>query len=413
MGALGHNPDALAGVLATLDPGDFYSPHRAIVWAACRRLSAERQPLEPTVIARALAKSGEWGAAVRKVVQVEMAVGSPASHAQQHADTVTDLHRRRLLLRAMRHADQVIAEHPGDWSDALSAVRASLDETAPEESDGRGQGPMGWDALLDEFETVHAPGGSRPGIPSPWWELDQILGGLFGGRVYVFAGRPGSGKSTAALQCALHAAVESGKESFVVSKEMPSVDVTGRFLAAGAEVSLLEINARRISDMSMARIREYAKKVGRPPITVDAKPRTLSGIKTMIRGHHHRHGLDVLVVDYVQLVRTDTASRTREQEVAEVSRQLKELAMELDIAVILPAQLNRESTKRADGIPTIADLRDSGQLEQDADAIILLHRPPLPDGQPSGQISLIVGKNRHGPTAEVSLRWQGGYGVIG
>lgn len=219
--------------------------------------------------------------------------------------------------------------------------------------------------------------------------------------------------STAALNVAMHASADSGKQSLVISKEMPSVDVTGRILAAGAQVPLQEINARKLTDTSMARIREYVKRVGRPPITVDARPRTLAGIKTLARAHHHRKGLDVLVVDYLQLVRTDTPSRSREQEVAEVSRQLKELALELDCVVVLPAQLNRESTKRTDQRPTMADLRDSGQIEQDADAIVLLHREKNAEGLPTGQILFIVDKNRHGPTAEVSLRWHGGYGAIG
>jgi replicative DNA helicase len=227
--------------------------------------------------------------------------------------------------------------------------------------------------------------------------------------VYVFGGRPGQGKSTAALNVAMHAAAESSKQSLVISKEMPSVDVTGRILAAGAQVPLQEINARKLTDTSMARIREYVKRVGRPPITVDARPRTLAGIKTLARAHHHRSGLDVLVVDYLQLVRTDTPSRSREQEVAEVSRQLKEL----DCVVVLPAQLNRESAKRTDPRPNMSDLRDSGQIEQDADAVILLHRERNEKGEPTGQILFIVDKNRHGPTAEVSLRWHGGYGAIG
>jgi replicative DNA helicase len=92
---------------------------------------------------------------------------------------------------------------------------------------------------------------------------------------------------------------------------------------------------------------------------------------------------------------------------------MKEIALELDCAVLLPAQLNRGSEQRADKRPTMSDLRDSGQIEQDADAVILLHRPTNPDGSPTGAISLIVDKNRHGPTAEVTLRWRGGYGAIG
>jgi replicative DNA helicase len=414
IGAAGHHPDAIAGVLAELEGRDFYDLVRGQVWDTFRKLSAEREPITPVTVARRMIADQMWSPRAQIIVRTEMLYASPAVHAPRQAEIVADLARRREMTQALKRAANLIAGHPGEASDVLAAVRNELDNIdRADRHDTNTSGPMGWDALVDEFDTVHAPGGSRPGIPSPWWELDDILGGLFGGRVYVFGGRPGQGKSTAALNVAMHAAAESKKQALVVSKEMPSVDVTGRILAAGAEVPLQEINARRLTDTSKARIREYIKRVGQPPITVDARPRSLAGIKTLARAHHHRRGLDVLVVDYLQLVRTDIPSRSREQEVAEVSRQLKELALELDCVVVLPAQLNRESVKRTDPRPNMSDLRDSGQIEADADAIVLLHRERNEKGEPTGQILFIVDKNRHGPTAEISLAWHGGYGAIG
>jgi replicative DNA helicase len=411
LGAVAYEPDALAGVLAALPGTDFYDPHRGAVWDACRALSAERRAIDPTSVARQLAAHSALTTSTRAVVGRELLNAAPAAHAARHADAVADLARRRELLRAIARARSAAAHHPGTASDALTAARAELDAVAGPQQEH--DAPLPWSELIDEFERAHAPGGSRPGIPSPWWELDQVLGGLFGGRVYVFGGRPGVGKSTAALNIAMHAAAESRKQVLVISREMPTLDVTGRLLGAGAEVPLPGINSRSVSDVGRARIRDYVKRVGAPPISVDARPRSLAGIRALARRRHHRRGLDVLVVDYVQLVRTDTPARSREQEVAEVSRQLKELALELDCVVVLPAQLNRESGKRADPRPTMSDLRDSGQLEQDADAVVLLHQPRTDAGDPTGQILMIVDKNRHGPRAEVSLRWHGGYGSIG
>lgn len=417
LGAVARQPDALAGILAALPGSDFHDVARGTVWDACRAMSAAHQPIDPTAVARWLVAHDQWdmhalGGNVRRVVQTDMAnhgTNLPAITAAKHADTIAELARRRRLLSATVRARQIVVQHPGDASEALAAVRAALDEL---DVVTEATGPLGWDALVAEFTDVHSDPDRHRGIPTPWWELDEVLGGLFPGRVYVIGGRPGSGKSTAALVMGMHAAT-LGKHVLVISKEMPTVDVTGRILARGAEVPLSEINARRVSDISMARIRDYVKRVGRPSITVDARPRSLGGITALARARHHRPGLDVLVVDYVQLVRTDTASRTREQEVAEVSRQLKALSLELGCAVLLPAQLNRGSIQRADTRPMMSDLRDSGQLEQDADAVILLHRPDDDEGKPTGRIHLIVDKNRHGPTSEVSLRWHGGYGGIG
>jgi replicative DNA helicase len=411
--------DALAPVLASLPGRYFYRAGRGVVWDACRALVADGHPTDPVTVSRWLIAHGQWEASaqmgnVQRVVQQEMPSGGDIApgFVSRYAEQVAEYARRREVVQLGQRLAHVARARVGDASDVLAEMRNLIDG-ATASTARRKDDPLDWDQLVDEFEQVHAPGGSRPGTPSPWWELDDILGGLFGGRVYVFGGRPGQGKSTASLVAAQHAALESDRQVLVISKEMPTVDVMGRFLASGAEVELRRINSRTMNDYDRAKVREYIKKVGRLPITVDASSRSLAGIKALARAHHHKHGLDILVVDYLQLVRTDTPGRSREQEVAEVSRQMKEIALELDCAVLLPAQLNRESGKRADPRPTMSDLRDSGQIEQDADAVILLYRTATETGEPTGQIEFIVDKNRHGPTATVTLRWRGGYGAIG
>lgn len=408
IGCAGFYPEAIAHILERLPGGDFFDLVRGTVWDTCRKLSADREPLTPMTVAKRMVADGAWSERAQRIVQVEMSTASPVGHADRHGDLVSELARRRELLRAVNRARALVVEFP-DVTEVLPRIRAEFEElVAPERATS--QGPMGWDALLAEFEIAQGPDGDRPAISTPWSDLDSLLGGLFGGRVYVFGGRPGMGKSSAALNLAMHAASKQQRQALVISKEMPSVDVTGRIIAAGAEVPLGEINARQLSDMSRQKVKRFLDRVGRVPITVDTRSRSLSGIKTLARVHHHRHGLDLLVVDYLQLVRTDTPGRSREQEVAEVSRELKALALELGIVVALPAQLNRGSVQRADQRPTMADLRDSGQIEQDADAVILLHRPT--EEARNGEIDLIVDKNRHGPTAVVTCAWRGGYGTI-
>ncbi|MFC5992903.1 replicative DNA helicase [Pseudonocardia hispaniensis] len=411
IGAVAFHPDALAGVLASLPGSDFYTPARGVVWDACRQLSADRVPIDPVSVARHLTAQDGWTPAVQRVVRAEMTSASSAVHAVAQARVVADLARRRELLRAFNRARTVAADHPGSASDAKAAALATLDEISGDD-DQRTGGTLGWSDLWDEFEAAHAPGGSAPGLPTPWYELDELIGGLYPGRLYTFGGRPGAGKSTAALNIAAHAA-ENARRVLVFSKEMPTVDVTGRILARGAQVDLRSINHRRLDDAAMARIRTYVAKIGELPIKVNASQVSLGGIKTLARAHHHRSGLDILVVDYLQLIHTDTPSRTREQEVAQVSRELKALAMELGVAVVVPAQLNRGPASRADARPTMSDLRDSGQIEQDSDAVVLLWHETTADGQPTGDVTFIVDKNRHGPRGEIKLRWHGGYGVIG
>lgn len=370
IGAVMRDADALTGILASLPGRDFYQLPRGVVWDACRALHAEGQPIDPVTVGRWLMAHDRWSAShlhgdVQHVVQHEMIhFGSDVSVAvaQRYAEQVAELARRRALIAAAVRLRQIAAERTGDPSAVLAEMRAELDALDDPQTRHKpgeyAEGPLGWDQLIDEFEAFHAPGARRPGIPTPWWELDQITGGLHGGRMYTFGGRPAAGKTTAALIVAMHAAAEANRQALVVSREMSRVDVTGRILARAAEVPVADINARNIADWHRAQIRDYVKQAGNVPITVDASPRSLSGIKALARAHHHRHGLDLLVVDYLQLIRTDNPGRTREQEVAEVSRQLKELALELDCVMVLPAQLNRGSVQRADPRPVMSDLRD-------------------------------------------------------
>lgn len=413
VGALAFHPDAMALVLADLPAEHFYSPHRANVWDVCRKLSADREPIDPVTVGRRLVDAQQWNPATQRVVQSEMAEPATAAHATAHAATVTDLFRRRQVIRALAAARQVVAEHTGEASELVAAVRRQFDGLddgdVPERST-----TLSWSQLIDEFEQHHAPGGAPEAIPSPWWQLDELLGGLHRGRMYTFGGRPGAGKSVSAINIAEHAAVESGRKVLIFSKEMPTVDVFGRILARGARIDIRSINHRKLDDDHRRRIRAYLDRVGNPSIRVNASPVSLEGMKTIARAQKHRHGLDVLVVDYLQLVRSESAGRTREQEVGRVSMDLKALALELDLVVVLPAQLNRGPAARADARPTMSDLRDSGQIEQDSDAVILLwHQPPGEDGKPVCDVTFIVDKNRHGPRGEIDLRWHGGYGSIG
>jgi replicative DNA helicase len=337
--------------------------------------------------------------------------------AERAARTIADLAARRRLVQAVKRMAMTVRDHPGDPSEILAAARGELDALDARDDDPR-NGTLTWSQLMDEFEAAHEPGQWRPGIDTPWDQLNGFLGGLFGGRMYVIGGAPGDGKSTVALNMAHFAAV-SGHETLVFSKEMPTVDVAARFVARGAEIDLKNINSRTLNDLDRARIRDWRKRMGDIPLRVNADPITMSGIQRIARAHHHRRGLDLLVVDYLQLMSGDERGRSAEEEIAKISTDLKRLAMELDLAVVVPAQLNRNHTARADLRPTKADLRGSGRIEQDADVVILLWRQliemegPL-KGQPDPDfLTFLIDKNRHGEKGMVHLRWNGAYGRVG
>jgi len=359
----------------------------------------------------------QWRGAAQTVVQVEMNTAQPARHAPENARIVADLARRREYVRAVKRAYQKIRDHTGDHTEVLADVRAVFDEL-DQGTEQRLGGTLTWPQLLDEFEHAQAPDADLNRILTPWLELDQVIGGLFPGRMYVIGGMAGSGKSTVGLNLAAHAA-DAGHAVLVFSKEMPTVDVTGRLVARGAEINLAAINARRLNDFDRQRIRHYRERTAHYRLRVNADPITITGVKQMARALRHRDQLDLLVVDYLQLMTGDKAGRSAEEEIAKVSTDLKNLAMELGVPVVVPAQLNRQPAARTDGRPMMSDLRQSGRIEQDADVVVLLWRKPVVVDENGGAVpdpynlTLIVDKNRHGPKTEIQLAWNGGYGQVG
>lgn len=408
------NADSLAGVLASLPGADFYSYQRGIVWDACRQLSAEHKPVEPITLARHLLAKNLWGddvspGSVRHVVQVEMIQGDSESSlaAGRHADLISELARRRELIRSINYMRQLAAEHDGTASDTLAVIREHLDGL--QKPDERGTGTLSWGEMFDEFEQAHTAE-AIPAIPTPWTELNELIGGLYGGRLYVIGGAPGDGKSMTALNMALHAATQ-GNEVLAFSAEMPTLDVFGRLVSLPSEVPLHSISRYRLDEFELSRIRDYVKAHHDLPLRVNAENVSIGAITAMARAHKHRRGLDVLVVDYLQLIGSDSQGRSAEEEIAKISTALKRLSRELDCAVVVPAQLNRKHTDRAGARPTKADLRGSGKIEQDADVVILLWHEEV-DGKRTDDVTFILDKNRHGPRGQIRLPWNGEYGAI-
>jgi replicative DNA helicase len=198
------------------------------------------------------------------------------------------------------------------------------------------------------------------------------------------------------------------------SMEMSDVEVAGRLVSDGAEVDMGEINRRDMSSVSWDRFREYAGQASAYPLwIVDRPDLTVNRVKAICRQHKRTTGLDVVVVDYLQLIQAGR-SAPRQEQVAEISRALKVMSRELDCAVVVPSQLNRRSLDRER--PTLADLRESGSLEQDADVVILLSRQQFEGGDMAGQytgvITVDVAKNRQGRTGDVQMTFRGNYSRI-
>jgi replicative DNA helicase len=274
-----------------------------------------------------------------------------------------------------------------------------------------------WATAIDEaVQEVEAIGemakkGIIPGVLTGWSDLDRLLNGLRGGQVIVIAGRPGIGKSIAGRCVFQRTACVHNQDAFLFTLEMTRSECVMAMLSAGARVPLDRIRSGQLDVTDWTRIAKYLGETNDAPAFIDDRPGIgIAHARQVLRRHIARGRKPRLLVwDYLQITKIPTVKgRSREQDIAELSREFKLLAKEFDIPVILISQLNRGPEQRADKRPTLGDLRESGSIEQDADVVILLHRDDYYDKESprSGEADFIIAKHRGGPTDTVTLAAQ-------
>ncbi|MGS2615109.1 DnaB-like helicase C-terminal domain-containing protein [Micromonospora sp. LZ34] len=252
--------------------------------------------------------------------------------------------------------------------------------------------------------------GADPDLTTGLYDLDDLLnGGLRGGQLVLIAGRPGSGKSVLTMDIARHNALRHGKGVEVFNLEMGRSEVLMRVLAAETGVPFNHLRRGHVDEAGWTAINRKGSDISESGLHIDDfANQTLTSIRARARKRAQRGTLDLIVVDYLQLLTTGRRVESRQQEVAEISRGLKLLAKELNVPVIACSQLNRGNEQRSDKRPQLSDLRESGAQEQDADIVILLHRPDYHDKEceRAGEADLIVAKHRGGATDTVTVAAQ-------
>jgi len=267
-------------------------------------------------------------------------------------------------------------------------------------------------AAIDEIEAAKLKDGQMSGVPTGFADLDELTNGFHGGQLIIVAARPALGKSTLALDFARSASIHHDMPSIFFSLEMGRSEIAMRLLAAEASVPLQSMRKGTVDARDWTTIASTRGRINDAPLYIDDSPNmTLVEIRAKCRRLKQRVGLKMVIIDYLQLMTSGKKVESRQQEVSEFSRALKLLAKELQVPVIALSQLNRGPEQRADKMPAISDLRESGSLEQDADMVILLHRESAyeKDNPRAGEADLIVAKHRNGPTRTVTVAFHGHY----
>ncbi|MFC9994320.1 replicative DNA helicase [Nocardia sp. NPDC127526] len=413
LGGMLLSKDAIADVVEVIRPGDFYRPAHQAVYDAVLDLYGRGEPADPVTVAATLDRRGDLKRIGGAPYLVTLTQTVPtAANAGYYAEIVAE----KAILRRLVEAGTRIVQYGyagADGQDVAEVVDRAQAELYDVTERRSSEDFMPLEELLqptmDEIDSIASRGGISLGVPTGFTELDELTNGLHPGQMIIVAARPGVGKSTLGMDFMRSCSIKHGLASVIFSLEMSRTEIVMRLLSAEAKIKLGDMRSGRMSDDDWTKLARRMSEISEAPLFVDDSPNlTMMEIRAKARRLKQRHDLRLVVVDYLQLMTSGKKVESRQQEVSEFSRSLKLLAKELEVPVIAISQLNRGPEQRTDKRPMVSDLRESGSLEQDADMVILLHRPDAfeRDDPRGGEADLIVGKHRNGPTATITVAHQ-------
>lgn len=396
--------DDVTGIIKT---GHFYvDAHRRLFHAMSEMYQSGHRGIDVVTLRDELTRRGELDliGGVPYLMQL-MEVVPNAFNAAYYAGLVKECWARREIINAATAA--IEAAHIGhvESADTLATVEAKF--RAIDTGDGTGLVDMretmqaALDVLVDRMANDTPP---DIGLSTGWRCLDDLVTGFKAGWMIVIAARPGVGK-TGIVGAITTATVKSREAVLFFSLEMSGSELALRMLSSEARVKSDTIKQGRPDEIEMYELSNAVNAMQDWPLTINERANiTMAEVCAMIRRSITRQRIKLVVIDYLQLVQADDRKQPREQQIADMTRKLKVTAKECGVPIILLCQLNREAAKRKDQRPQLSDLRESGSIEQDADVVMLLHRPDMidPDDR-AGEVDVIVAKNRHGPIGTATL----------
>lgn len=416
LGGLMLDREALDQVGDVLTPEDFYKPSHQKIFAAIKELHSKNQPIDIITVTNLLEGEGSIemvGGAPYLITLLESTISS--ANISSHARIVKDKSTLRRLIQV--NSKLIEKAYDQEFTDVETFIDQAETEIFKINENKTSTGLVGSmeivKASIQKIEELYKNKAEITGLATGFKKLDEMTAGLHPGEMTIVAARPSMGKTAFSLNIATHVALRQKKTVAYFSLEMGKESMMMRMLSAESRVSMSEIRNGRIQDSAWPKLINAASALSEASIFID----DTAGISPFeIRSRARRlkaeHGLDLIMIDYLQLMSMKQKFSSREQEVAEISKSLKAIAKELKIPIIALAQLNRGVEGRTEKKPMLSDLRESGSIEQDADVIMMLYRDDYYDKEnpeKQGHAEVIVGKQRNGATGPVKMRFDAQY----
>ena len=415
LGSILLKPDVCDDVSLVIRAEDFADESHQIIFAHLLELHDGGRRIDATILLERLRSKGDLERIGGAGALGEIVQSVPhAAHAAHYAAIVRDKAMLRSLIDASTEILRDAYTSPDEPMMLVSRAETSIFSILERRSSAEAK-PVR--TVLEEamvrmdarMKHDHAAGGLQTGFT----DLDALCGGLHGSELIILAARPSMGKTALAMNIAEHVTIEDGQPVLFVSLEMAALELADRLLCSAARVNGHRLRNGTISQEDRRRLVQKSSEISAAPLFIDDTPgRTLTEIAAVGRRLKRKHGLAMIVIDYLQLIEPDNPRDPRQEQVARIPPRLKMMSRELDIPVLCLAQLNRQAEVSRDNKPRLSHLRESGAIEQDADVVMFVHREEYYQTNDEdrervkGQAEIIISKQRNGPTGDVKLLWQ-------
>ncbi|HXS14747.1 MAG TPA: replicative DNA helicase [Candidatus Saccharimonadales bacterium] len=409
LGAILIDKDAINVVSEVLSPPDFYNSQHGTIFEAMLSLYELRQPIDIVTLSSELKKKKEGDNIATSYITDLVNAVPTAANVEHYAHLIKEASTKRRLIQLSGEVAELCFDEEKELREVIDKAESGVFSIS-QGNVTRGFTPVkqALAASFDRIDELHKVGAGLRGVRTGFTDLDTMLSGLQPSNLLILAARPGTGKTAMAMNIAQHIGVVEKKPIGIFSLEMSQEELVDRLLVGQADVDAWRLKTGKLSETDFTKLSEAMGQLADAPIFIDDTPGiTISEMRTKARRLQLEHGISLLIVDYLQLVNPGRKVESRVQEVSIVSQSLKNLARELKIPVVALSQLSRAVEHRGESRPQLADLRESGAIEQDADVVMFLYKPDMEATGPTIPVNMLIAKHRNGPTGEVNLLFRG------